>query len=110
MRFETHEVQWGLQAYIINRTGMETLLDAFFSDRSSTGLVRLLDMGQVVECYFDALGSGVYVTLPSLFAVQECKSDIAGLERLNLHLRSNQIHMHETLELRLRNQSTQPHN
>jgi hypothetical protein len=88
---------------------METLLDAFFSDRSSTGLIRLLDMEQVVEYYFDALGSGVYVSLPSLFAVRECKSDIAGEERLKLHLNSNNIHMHETFELvfeRLKTQST----
>ena len=78
---------------------METLLDAFFSDRSSTGLIHLLDTEQIVEHYFDALGSGVYVCLPSLFAVRECKSDIAGEERWNLHLQSNNIHMHETLEL-----------
>ena len=90
---------------------MGTLLDTFFSDRSSTGFIRLLDMGEVVEYYFDALGAGVYVSFPSLFTILEGESMIAGQnqERLKLHLRSNNIHTHETLRLmfeRLKNQTT----
>lgn len=90
---------------------MGTLLDAFFSDRSSKGFIRLLDMVEVVEYYFDALGTGVYVSLPSLFTILEGESMIAGQnqERLNHHLHSNNIHTHETLNLmfeRLKNQIT----
>lgn len=86
-------------------------MDAFFSDRSSTGLIRLLDKGKVAECYFDTLGSGIYVSIPSLFTTLEGGSVIAGRneERLKHHRHSNNIHMHETLELvfeRLKNQST----
>lgn len=103
--------QWGTSAYVITRSGMGMLLDAFFSDRSSTGLIRLLDKGEVVEYYFDALGTGVYVSVPSLFTVLEGKSTIAGRDeyRHNLHLQSNNVHTRETFDLafaRLHSQST----
>jgi hypothetical protein len=103
--------QFGLIAYIISKSGMETILDTYFSDRSSTGLIRLMDPVGVAEWYFDVLQSGVYVSLPSLFTILEGESVIAGRDegRLNIHLRSNNIHMHETLQMafeRLQNQST----
>jgi len=93
--------QYGLIAYIISRSGMETILDAFFSDRTSTGLIRLMDPIGVAENYFDALKGGVYVSLPSFFTILEGESVIAGRDekRLNIHLRSNNIHTHETLNL-----------
>jgi hypothetical protein len=95
------QYQYGLFAYVINRRGMATLLDAHFSDRSSTGLIRVSDTGDAAEGYFDVLGSGIYVALPSLFTILEGESVIAGQdeERLNIHLYSNNVHMHETLRL-----------
>jgi hypothetical protein len=63
---------------------METMLDAFFTDRSSTGLISLLDTVGVVEYYFDPLENGTYVSLPSLFVIQECGSA---------------VHTHETIKL-----------
>ncbi len=103
--------QWGLFAYIINRRGMEILLDAYFSDRTPAGLIRLLNDGGVAEYHFDALGAGIYVPLPSLFVVQGGESMIAGQHeyRLYLALRSNTLHTEETLQLmfeRLRIQKT----
>jgi len=103
--------QYGLFAYIINRRGMETLLDAHFSDRSPTGLIRLLDKGGVAESHFDALETGIYVALPSLFVIQGGESVIAGRheQRMYTHLRSNNVHTQETLQMmfeRLGNQST----
>lgn len=100
--------QWGLVAYIINRRGMETILDAHFSDRSPTGLIQLLDNGEVAETYFDVLGSGVYIPLPSLFVIQGGESTIAGRheERLNIHLLSNNLHTQETLLLMLESNSS----
>lgn len=91
---------------------METLLDAHFSDRSPTGLIRLLDKGGVAESHFDALGTGIYVALPALFVIQGGESVIAGPHehRLHIHLRSNNVHTRETLQLmfeRLKNQSTE---
>ena len=102
--------QWGLFAYIINRRGMETLLDAYFSDRSPAGLIRLLGVGEVAERYFDALEAGIYIALPSLFVIQGGESMIAGghEHRMYLHLRSNSVHTQETLQFmfeRLGNQS-----
>jgi hypothetical protein len=82
---------------------MEIMLDAHFSDRSPTGLVRLFEGGEVAETYFDALGDGIYVPLPSLFVAQNGKSLIAGggEERLNDHMYSNSLHTQETLNLLL---------
>jgi hypothetical protein len=86
---------------------MEIMLDAHFSDRSPTGLVRHLDEGKTAETYFDALGGGIYVPLPSLFVAQNGNSVIAGADenRMNVHmpvhLRSNSLHTQETLNLLL---------
>jgi hypothetical protein len=94
------QYQYGLFAYVINRRGMATLLDAHFSDRSSTGLIRVSDTGDAAEGYFDVLGSGIYVALPSLFTIQEGESvDNLYYGRLNIHRYSNNVHMHETLRL-----------
>jgi hypothetical protein len=95
--------QWGLIAYIINKRGMETILDAHFSNRSPTGLIRLLDDGGVAESHFDVLQDGTYVVIPSLFVIQGGESVIAGRheQRLNRHLCSNNLHTQETLQLML---------
>lgn len=102
--------QWGLFAYIINRRGMETFLDAYFSDRSPTGLIRHLNVGEVAENYFNILETSIYVALPSLFVIHGGESTIAGGHghRMHIHLRSNSVHTQETLRLmveRLRNEN-----
>ena len=82
---------------------MEAIFDAHFTDRSPTGLIRLSDNGEVAETYFDVLGTGIFVALPSLFVIQGGESVIAGRNeyRLNMHLHSNHLHTQKTLELML---------
>ena len=95
--------QWGTFAYILNRRGMEAILDAHFTDRSPTGLIRLSDNEEVAETCFEVLETGIFVALPSLFVIQGGESAIAGRndDRLNGHLHSNNIHTQKTMEVML---------
>lgn len=92
--------QWGLQAYVVSRRGMEAMIDEFFSDRTPQGKMQLLDDVGVVEYYFGKLDN-VLVALPSLFTVEGMTSTIEPSNSLrnDQHRESNSHHIHATLQL-----------
>jgi hypothetical protein len=97
--------QFGTSAYIISRTGMERVLDTFFSDRSPQGLIQLREGGSQAELYV-AAAQNVLVTVPSLFTIDGSDTTISTGEeeqrRLNSHRESNWIHIKATFDLNRR--------
>lgn len=94
--------QFGTSAYIISRTGMERVLDTFFSDRSPQGWIELWEGGRQAELYV-ASAQNVLVTVPSLFTIEGSDTTISTGEeerrRLSSHRESNSIHVKVMLDL-----------
>lgn len=94
--------QFGTSAYVISRVGMHKILDAYFSDDTPYGNVRLEEGGRQAELYVST-AANLLVTVPSLFPIDGSDTTIStGDEeerRLRSHRESNNIHAKATLDL-----------
>lgn len=94
--------QFGTSAYVISRTGMCKVLNAYFSDDTPTSQIRLEQGGRQAELYVGT-ASNILVTVPSLFPIEGSDTTISTGEeeerRLRSHRESNSIHAQATLDL-----------
>jgi len=95
--------QFGTSAYIISKRGMEKILDAYFTDRTKTGQIRLRKGGDQAELYIYGAVSNLYVAMPSFFTIEGSDTTISTGEeshrRLSSHRESNNIHIRATFDL-----------
>lgn len=94
--------QFGTSAYVISRAGMRKILEAYFSDDTPQGNIRLEEGGRQAELYVST-AANVLVTVPSLFPIEGSDTTISTGEeeerRLRSHRESNSIHAKATLDL-----------
>jgi len=94
--------QFGTSAYVISRSGMRKVLNAYFSDDTPTSQVRLEQGGRQAELYVST-ASNILVTVPSLFPIEGSDTTISTGEeeerRLRSHRESNSIHAQATMDL-----------
>jgi len=95
--------QFGTSAYIISKRGMGMILDAYFTDRTETGRIRLRKGGNQAELYIYGAVSNLYVAMPSFFTIEGSDTTISTGEesqrRLSSHRESNSIHIKMTFDL-----------
>ena len=106
-RLVKQQNQYGAAAYLISRTGMEAIMDLFFTDKTSAGLAKVFIEPDawgniVVETYLGKLPN-LYVTMPSLFVVETFDTTIGSEEGTDFRLFgwriSNNHHISATLKL-----------
>ena len=94
--------QFGTSAYIISKRGMGKILDAYFTDRTETGQIRLRKGGDQAELYIYGAVSNLYVAAPSVFTFEGSDTTISigeeGRRRLSSHRESNNIHIKTTID------------
>ena len=95
--------QFGTSAYIISKRGMGMILDAYFTDRTETGQIRLRKGGDQAERYIYGAVSNLYVAVPSFFTIEGSDTTISigeeSQRRLSSHRASNSIHIKTTFDL-----------
>jgi len=95
--------QFGTSAYIISKRGMEKILDAYFTDRTESGQIRLRKGGNQAELYIYGAVSNLYVAVPSVFTIEGSDTTISigeeSQRRLSSHRESNNIHIKTTIDL-----------
>lgn len=94
--------QFGTSAYVVSRSGMAKIMDAFFTDETPAGIIRLDEGGRQAELYVST-ASNILVTVPSLFPIEGSDTTISTGEeeerRLRSHRESNSIHAKAVLDL-----------
>lgn len=95
--------QFGTSAYVISKGGMGKILNAYFTDRTETGQIRLRKGGDQAELYIYGAISNLYVAMPSFFTIEGSDTTISVGEesqrRLSSHRESNSIHIKTTFDL-----------
>ena len=95
--------QFGTSAYIVSKRGMGKILDAYFTDRTETGQIRLRKGGDQAELYIYGAVSNLYIVVPSFFTIEGSDTTISigeeSQRRLSSHRASNKIHIKTTFEL-----------
>ena len=79
------------------------ILDAYFTDRTKTGQIRLRKGGDQAELYIYGAVSNLYVAVPSFFTIEGSDTTIStGKEshrRRSSHRESNNIHIKAIFDL-----------
>jgi len=82
---------------------MGTILDAYFTDRTETGQIRLRKGGDQAELYIYSAVSNLFVAVPSFFTIEGSDTTISigeeSRRRLLSHRESNNIHIKTTFDL-----------
>ena len=82
---------------------MSNVLDAYFSDRTPIGTIRLRGGGDQAELYVYGPVSRLYVAVPSFFTIEGSETTISigeeSKKRLASHRESNNIHIKAMLDL-----------
>ena len=95
----------GAAAYIVSKTGMEKLLDVYFTNRTESSLLKPLLRGRnlVLEAYYAEL-EGTYVVHPTLFTVEVEDTTIGeegeeAMERMKIFGLNNEWQWEKTRKL-----------